>query len=197
MSETHLWSFYFKGVDMPEAAVALLRRLRAGSGLAEEGLIPEELAPGASLEMRAQLHEIVSICARGGTCGFLQPTQSRWFYWDFNGALHDDLALQSFEIFFAWLCRFSPEDQFLGVETVMSTPRPTLLYAIDRRFVSVGFERGDLGALAGPFGASAIAACVDKAEPSSMPLVSTDIEIPGHQAELRRIGWDELCQLMG
>ncbi len=190
MSETHIWHFYFQGRGLSKEAVALLSGFRGDAGLAREGVVSEAMAPGAGVWAREQLYSIISICARGGAMGFSPVPSGDLFFWDYTGGLHDDLAGQSYELFFSWLCRHAARDQFFGVETVLSAPRPTFLYAVDRKFVSVDFERGDLGKLAGPFGVEAVAEGLEASPPEGEVVAMGALPIPAHEATVRVVDWD-------
>lgn len=191
MSETHLWQFSFKGRGLPSAAAEYLMRLRRNEGTAEQ-TAPEAVAPGASEAVRRLLAPILSVCADGGLSGISPLSSAGWFSLDFSGALHDDLAIQSFDVFFPWLCQYASEDQFFGLASVLGAMRPTFLYAIDRKFAAVEFERGDFGRLAGPFGAAAIADRLAVAPKPSFPLAPVSIDVPAHKADARLYGWEDV-----
>lgn len=197
MSETHIWHFSFSGRGLPRETAALLTRLRGGSGKVESGIVSEAVAPGAPEWMRGFLYEIFSLAAPGGVMGFSPWPNGDRFSWDFTGALHDDLAVQSFTPFFAWLCQYAAKDHFFGMESVLGAPRPTFLYGIGGKLATLDFEKAPGGALAGPYGVAAVSEALKALDRPPMPLADAPLPIPAHMAQARWFGWKEVCAVMG
>lgn len=204
MSDTYLWSFGFYGRGLPaELSRALLKTAadrqtdrghQADWGDLDAGLFPD-------LPIQELLRDAAFACLRAETAHFVPESGASAFFWRASVALHDDLAMQSEEFFFPWLCQYSSRDGFFGVVMNDQGVSPALLFAVDQAAVWVTFERGDGGYPSGALSADALRRVLSANDEASSDQAFSEeacwaaVEIGGLAAKAVRRRWSTMAAL--
>ena len=189
MSDTYFWSFGFHGCGLPEAIgnslgdIAATREAKWGD--LDCGIFPD-------LPIRQNLCDAAFACLRGDSAHFVSGgSDEDFFSWQNSLALHDDLAMQTEQLFFPWLCQYAAQDRFFGTVSSEVGTAPSLLFAVDRACVWLHFESDKYGYPAGALAPDALKHAL--AEKPDEPI--HDVRIDALSGTLSRMRWSDIATL--